>query len=243
VQRAGATTTAGPGEVEIRQVVDPPDLAAAAAVINAVWEDPALSSPSLLRAYTFFGNPTFAALVDSQLVGVCVGFLAPSGGTHLHSHITGVLPEFQHLGLGYRLKLAQRAWCRQHGIPEVTWTFDPMLARNAHFNLRKLGAVAEAILPEFYGEMHDAVNHGDVTDRLEMHWHVEPATPAGPARGGDPARTVAIPADYLSLRRSDPAAARRERLRVREELAEAFAAGLVIVDYSERFGYEFTERR
>ena len=224
----------------VRLLVEHGDLEAAASVINDVWEDPTLSSPSLLKAYTHFGNPTFGAFVDGKVVGVCVGFLAPSGGVHLHSHITGVLPDFQHLGLGHQLKLAQRAWCEEHGIAEITWTFDPMLARNAHFNLRKLGAVAEDVLPQFYGRMNDGVNKGDVTDRLEVHWRL--GRPAESRRDGPAARVVAIPEDYLALRATDPAAARAARARVCEELLDGFAAGLVIVDFNERFEYEFAAR-
>jgi predicted GNAT superfamily acetyltransferase len=225
------------GDVEIRLLVEPPDLEAAAEVINVVWDDPTLASPSLLRAYTHFGNPTLGAFVAGRLVGVSVAFLAPSGGTHLHSHITGLLPEYQHLGLGHRLKLEQRAWCEARGITEVTWTFDPMLARNAHFNLRKLGAVAEAVLPAFYGAMNDGLNRGDVTDRLEVHWHLVPAATA-PERAGA-IRTVAIPEDYAALRIADPEQARIERKRVCEELVDGFRDGLVIVDFNDRYEYEF----
>jgi predicted GNAT superfamily acetyltransferase len=213
---------------DVRLLVDLPDLEAAAQVINAVWEDPTLSSPALLRAYTHFGNPTFGAFVDGTLVGVAVAFVAPAGGIHLHSHITGLLPDFRDRGLGHRLKEAQRDWCRRHDIAEITWTFDPMLARNAHFNLRKLGAVAEAVLPAFYGAMDDGVNRGEVTDRLEVHWDVgdEPA----PGRGAV-TRTVRIPLDYADLRTRDAATAAAERARVREELTAAFDAGLVAVDF------------
>lgn len=211
-----------------RLLGDEVDLERAALVVRTVWDDPTLTSPSLLRAYTHFGNPTIGAFVEDELVGVAIAFLAPAGGVHLHSHITGVLPAYQHLGLGYGLKLAQRAWCQEHGIDEVTWTFDPMLARNAHFNLRKLGAVAEALLPAFYGEMHDAINVGDVTDRLEVHWHLD-----RPARrrsvGGS--RRVPVPVDYQRLRATDPAAAVVERRRVRAALADGFDQGLVLVDF------------
>lgn len=241
VQRAGATATRDPAEVDVRLVTEQRDLEAAAEVINAVWADPTLSSPSLLRAYTYFGNPTFGAFVEGDLVGVSVGFLAPSGGTHLHSHITGILPTFQQLGLGYRLKLEQWAWCVERGLPEITWTFDPMLARNAHFNLRKLGAVAEAVLPKFYGEMRDAMNRGDVTDRLEMHWRVNGAGPTPNAERPTAVRTVAIPEDYLALRAADPDRARAERARVGAELVDGFAAGLVVVDFNERSEYEFAQ--
>lgn len=212
------------------------ELEQAAEVINAVWDDPALASPSLLRAYTHFGNPTIGAFVGDRIVGVCVGFLAPAGGVHLHSHITGVLSDYQHLGLGHALKLAQRDWCLDNGIDEVTWTFDPMLARNAHFNLHKLGAVAEAVLPGFYGEMRDAINRGDVTDRLETHWHLQRDRPAT-----DVVRRVPVPRDYLALRAADPGRAMAERQRVRAALVDGFDDGLVLVDFVDG-AYVFASR-
>jgi predicted GNAT superfamily acetyltransferase len=217
------------GVVACRLLADPDDLAAAAEVVNTVWDDPTLASPSLLRAYTHFGNPTIGAFVDGVLCGVSIGFLAPSGGVHLHSHITGVLPAWQHLGVGFALKLAQRDWCVANGIDEITWTFDPMLARNAHFNLRKLGARAWTILPNFYGAMDDAINRGDETDRLEVHWMVAAAASGTSVAAAE--RTVALPEDYVALRAADAEAAQAERKRVRVELEDAFAAGLEAIDF------------
>lgn len=221
-----------------RLLGDQDELERASLVVRTLWNDPTLAPASQLRAYTHFGNPTIGAFVDDVLVGVSIAFLAPAGGVHLHSHITGVLPTHQHLGLGYGLKLAQRAWCEEHGIDEVTWTFDPMLARNAHFNLRKLGAVAEALLPGFYGEMHDAINVGDVSDRLEVHWHLDRSGGANSAPTGS--HRVAVPADYARLRATDPAAAGGERRRVRDALADGFARGLVVVDF-DAGAYVFAE--
>ena len=223
-------------ELHYRLLADLPDLAAASQVINAVWDDPSLTSPSMLRAYTWFGNPTIGAFADGRLVGASVGFLAPGGGVHLHSHITGLLPEFQLAGVGFGLKAAQRDWCLANGVDEVTWTFDPMLARNAHFNLRKLGAKATAILPDFYGPMDDGINRGDETDRLEVHWLVTSPSVAGrmagrPVSPMESERTVALPDDYAALRATDPEAARSERKRVRVELEDGFAAGLEVVDF------------
>jgi predicted GNAT superfamily acetyltransferase len=232
VQRTATATT-------YRLLSELSELAEAATVISTVWSDPTLASASLLRAYTHFGNPTFGAWVDGHIVGVSVGFLAPSGGVHLHSHITGVLPTHQHLGIGHGLKVAQREWCEANGVGEITWTFDPMLARNAHFNLRKLGAVAEALLPAFYGSMDDGVNRGDVTDRLETHWYLA----GGRRTHGPVVRSVEVPADYTALRASDAASASSERARVRDELQAGFAAGLELVDFAaDRSAYGFAER-
>ena len=241
VQRIEPVATDAVPPVTYRLLGELAELAEAAAVVCEVWDDPALATASLLRAYTHFGNPTLGAHDrEGRLVGVSVAFLAPAGGVHLHSHITGVLPGHQHLGIGYGLKLAQRRWCLDNGIDEITWTFDPMLARNAHFNLRKLGAVVEAVLPSFYGRMDDAVNRGEVTDRLEAHWYLD-GRPS-PAPDGA-AVTVAIPPDYAGLRAADPAGAELERNRVRAELVDAFAAGLLLVDFrADRSEYVFVRR-
>jgi predicted GNAT superfamily acetyltransferase len=211
------------------------DLEDAVAVVNAVWGDVGgLVSPALLRTYAHYGNPVIGAFDGDLLCGVSIGFLASSPVVHLHSHITGVLPSHQHLGLGYELKSTQRQWCIDRGIDLVTWTFDPMLARNAHFNLRKLGAVARRILPSFYGVMDDDINRGDDTDRLEISWHL-PASDADDRP--EVVRTVAIPDDYLALRAEDAVQAGAWRADVREQLLAAFADGLEIIDFDRNDGY------
>jgi predicted GNAT superfamily acetyltransferase len=235
-----ARTEAAGSTISARLVEQWDDLEAAVDVILGVWGDGAvaLASPALLRTYSHYGNPVIGAFVDDVLCGVSIGFLASAPEVHLHSHITGVLPAYQHLGIGYELKTTQRAWCREHGIALVTWTFDPMLARNAHFNLRKLGAVARRLLPSFYGAMDDDINRGDATDRLEVQWDV-----AGGGRAKrDIIAAVAIPPDYLALRAADPDAADASRAEVRERLLAAFDDGLEIVDFSRDDGYLLARR-
>ena len=231
-----------------RLLDDHRDLEAAIDVVALVWGEDSepLVSLGLLQAYAHFGNPVIGAFTGDELSGVSIGFLATRDGIHLHSHITGVLPRYQHLGIGFGLKLAQRDWCLDHGITEVTWTFDPMLARNAYFNLRKLGAVSRCLLPNFYGAMPDAINRGDVSDRLEVHWsiasrRVEEAI-AGQLEVHDIELTVPIPTDYHALRQSDPSTAQRLRLDVRERLLAALADGLQIVDFDRVKGYGLIRR-
>ena len=84
----------------------------------------------------------------------------------LHSHITGVAPGGQHRGVGFALKVHQRAWAMARGLDLIGWTFDPLVARNAWFNLSKLGAVPTGYLEDFYGPMTDAINAGMASDRL-----------------------------------------------------------------------------
>src|SRR5207248_10094383 len=108
------------------------------------------------------------------LIAASVAFLGldDHGMSHLHSHITGVDPTGQSAGVGYALKQHQRAWALARGIPTVRWTFDPLVRRNAYFNLHKLGASARDYLPDFYGAMDDGVNTGDTTDRLYISWEL-----------------------------------------------------------------------
>ena len=102
----------------------------------------------------------------------------------LHSHITGVKPAAQAAGVGYAIKLHQRAWSRQHHINRITWTFDPLVRRNAWFNLAKLGVRITGYQNDFYGPMDDGVNAGDESDRCTVDWdlgHEPPAAADGSA--------------------------------------------------------------
>src|SRR4029077_16138055 len=82
------------------------------------------------------------------------------------------VPRLQDRGVGFALKLAQRAVCLDHGIDEVRWTFDPLVARNARFNLAKLGAEGVAVFREFYGPMEARRNPEDRSDRFEVRWRL-----------------------------------------------------------------------
>jgi predicted GNAT superfamily acetyltransferase len=90
----------------------------------------------------------------------------------LWSHMTGVLPEYRG-GLGYRLKLAQRAVALAQGYDLIEWTFDPMQAMNAHFNFAKLGGVVEEYAVNFYGESTSALHRGTPTDRVVLSWRID----------------------------------------------------------------------
>ncbi len=214
--------------VEIRRLDSVDRQLAGVRLLCAVWgtdsaED--LVGPSMMRALDFAGNYVYGAYLGGELVGVSVAFL---GGDHLHSHITGLLPSARAAGLGPALKRHQRDWALERGITRVEWTFDPLVARNAYFNLQKLGAVAVAYLPDFYGAMADGLNDGDATDRLLARWDLTRTGPVQPVAVTAGDRAVEVPRDVESLRRNDPAAAAGWRQRVRDRFQEALADGFRI---------------
>lgn len=109
-----------------------------------------------------------------RMVGVLFGFTAlDAGRTYHYSHVTGVARQYQSRGVGFRLKLAQRRHVIRQGQELVRWTYDPLQASNAFFNIGKLGAVCRAYKRNLYGELEDSLNRGRITDRFEVEWWVK----------------------------------------------------------------------
>ncbi|MGD0449223.1 MAG: GNAT family N-acetyltransferase [Candidatus Dormibacteria bacterium] len=170
-------------------------------VIDTVWhrEGEAVAT-DLLRALAHSGNCILAARSGTEMVGATVSFRGVhQGRPTLHSHITGIVPGSQLRGVGLALKLRQRAWALANAIESVTWTFDPLVSRNAHFNLTKLGAEADEYLVDFYGTLHDDANAGDATDRILAVWRLAGPRVARALSG----RTPAPPVEFL-LREGAP---------------------------------------
>jgi predicted GNAT superfamily acetyltransferase len=246
--------------ITIRELSSLDDSRAAAALLDSIWGGRAVITSELLLAMGTHGGLVLGAFRGETLVGAQMGFLGLVGGRPVvHSHVTGVVPDEQGAGVGFALKLGQRDWCLARGIHVVTWTFDPLIARNARFNLHKLGAVAYRFLRDFYGPMDDAFNVGDRTDRLEVRWdlrspRVEAAiagrspeeSDAGETRAvlderagqpfplevGEATRiAIRVPSDYQSLRRTDPAAAKAWRDAVGDALEQAMRSGFRAIDF------------
>lgn len=117
------------------------------------------------------GNIWIGAFDKDRLVGFAFGFLGTEQGhLMLHSHMLAVLDEYRDLHLGLKLKLAQRERTLAAGIREMTWTFDPLQSRNAHFNFAKLGTVSSSYRIDFYGPETSSVLHRNGTDRLWLRW-------------------------------------------------------------------------
>lgn len=167
--------------VTVRTLTDLADLARVVDLFAGVWGRPANPPVSLelLRALTKAGNYVGGAVEDGRLLGACVGFFHAPSEDALHSHIAGVVPQATGRSIGFALKLHQRAWALDRGVEEIAWTFDPLVSRNAWFNLVKLGAQPSEYLANFYGPMQDDLNGADDTDRLLLRWRLrDPAVVA-----------------------------------------------------------------
>ena len=128
----------------------------------------------LLIAAKEAGSILLGAFDDRRLIGFSCGFPGlEHGELTIHSHMTAVLPAYRNFNLGYQLKLAQRERALALGIHKITWTFDPLQSRNAHFNFAKLGVVAEQYKVDFYGRESTSVLHQNGTDRLWVMWQLD----------------------------------------------------------------------
>jgi predicted GNAT superfamily acetyltransferase len=128
-------------------------------------------------ARSSFDSPTDPQLPDGELIGFVFGFPGlydtPDGPRPKHcSHMLGVLPAYRDQGVGFALKRAQWQMVRHQGLDRITWTYDPLLSRNAHLNIARLGAVCSTYLREEYGEMRDGLNMGLPSDRFQVDWWV-----------------------------------------------------------------------
>ncbi len=127
------------------------------------------------------GGVVLGAFDGDKLVGFVLGFLGTDEETPERvamarlkhcSHMLGVHPKYRGRGIGYRLKCAQRQAVMRQGIRLVTWTYDPLQSRNAHLNIRRLGAICRTYIRDAYGEMRDGLNVGVPSDRFQVEWWI-----------------------------------------------------------------------
>ena len=187
------------------------------------------------------GGWTLGAFVKDEMVGFVHHLVALRGADEIigYSHMMAVARAYQNKGVGARLKWAQRERALDEGRTFIKWTWNPMQARNAHFNLNRLGVVVHAYAPNFYGTDYDAHSltrdetNGIDSDRLFAEWHLESARVKEHAQGrtnaplAPPVSSIEIPTDWQTLVKTDPHTAQRELQRVRAEFQQAFAGGLV----------------
>ena len=276
MQEAGAGSNRGPMEawalahraadasgVTLRRFESLEDADRILRVLQATWGGHEPFPREMIRALADSGNEPILAFDGPDAIGYVMGWsgVEPEDGLHVHSHMLAALPDRRHRGVGFALKLAQRALALEQGIDVVRWTFDPLIARNAYFNLHKLGAVADRFERNHYGEMSDEVNAGERSDRFTVRWGL--ARKPGPraVEVGDAAlepvgerpgeirspagraASVAVPRDYAELRGAEPSVASAWRDASAAAIEACLGAGMVAAAFdAEGSRYLFVAR-
>ena len=223
--------------ISIRPLTSLPDQDLGRMIFDKTWAMDAGTeiTPNLLQAMIHSGAYLSGAFVDGECVGAAFAFPATTGGLHLHSHMTAVLDSFRDKGIGYALKVDQYKWAKQNNYKEITWTFDPLVARNAKLNVLKLGVDISAYYPNFYGDMPDELNAGDESDRVMASLKVVGDVPTPKTAISTPDKSavlIAIPDDIVAIRGKDLAENLRWRRSVRDEFVSALARGGKVVGFS-----------
>lgn len=182
------------------------------------------------------GGFTLGAFVDGKLIGFVLSVPAfLYGQKAVYSHMTAVSQEFQSYGVGAKLKWAQRERALADGIKFIKWTFQPVQARNAFFNLEKLGVIVKHYEPNFYGTDYPDpnVNIGLDSDRHFAEWHLESEKVNALSKGEkyESLTKRNVPSKYQNnwnqLVKTDLKHAADEQNRIKAEFTKAFAEGLV----------------
>ena len=192
-------------------------------------------TPNLLQAMVHSGAYLSGAFIGDKCVGAAFAFPATSGGLHLHSHMTAVLDDYRDQGIGCALKIDQWHWAKKNNYKEITWTFDPLVARNAKLNLIKLGVDISEYYPNFYGDMPDALNAGDESDRVIANWKVDGDYPMSRSviiKPNNLDTLIKVPKDIVIIRSKDISENLKWRYKVREEFVQAFEKGGKVVGFS-----------
>jgi predicted GNAT superfamily acetyltransferase len=224
-------------KIKIKKLVSITEQSEARKVFDKTWamESGTEITPNLLKAMVHGGSYLSGAFIDKKCVGAAFAFPATTEGLHLHSHMTAVLDNYRDQGIGYALKIDQWKWAKKNNYKEITWTFDPLVSRNAKLNLIKLGVDISGYYPNFYGDMPDALNAGDKSDRVMASWKVvgdQPTTKNVITNPGKLDTLIKIPEDIVAIRSKDKSENLKWRHKVREEFLRAFEKGGKVVGFS-----------
>jgi predicted GNAT superfamily acetyltransferase len=223
--------------IRIRKLEAFKDQDIARKVFDSTWAMDAGTeiTPNLLQAMVHSGSYLSGAFVDNKIIGAAFAFPATNSGLHLHSHMTAVLPEFRDQGAGYALKIDQWEWAKRNNYSALSWTFDPLVRRNAKLNIAKLGVDISEYLPNFYGDMTDALNAGDESDRLMVTWRTDLEAPKARELITNPELDdilIEIPEDIVAIRTKNQSESMKWRRQVREKFMAAFEKNGKVIGFS-----------
>ena len=240
-----ATTSAVKQDIRIRAMEEAQEMSVCVELQQRIWGYAPLDTvpDQIFIVARKTGGQVMTAYDGNTPVGFALAFAAMREGlTYLHSHMVGVIEEYQNRGVGRLLKLAQREDALERGINLIEWTFDPLQLKNAHFNIERLGAIVRHYIPNLYGRTTSPLHAGLPTDRLVAEWWVRSqrvkdvlAGKRGPADSD--CQQIAIPADIRRICRDEPLTAEKIQISVREQFVANIAEGRAAV------GFEFNKEQ
>jgi predicted GNAT superfamily acetyltransferase len=224
-------------DIVVRKCLTLEEFHGCVALQREIWgeADLEVEPVTLFTVASCTGGQVLGAFDGLRLVGYTLAIAGfREGVAYLHSHHTGVHPDYRDRGVGRRLKLFQREEALGRGIGSVQWTFDPLELRNAHFNLNRLGAICRHYKPNLYGVTTSPLHRGLATDRLLAEWQLDsPRVVAsiaclaeGPASA---AVEIKLPGDLERWKRSDPQRVKSAQDRIRAEFTSWFARGYAAI--------------
>ena len=223
--------------IQVRELVNLQDQDSGRKIFDITWSMDVGTeiTPNLLQAMVHSGSYLSGAFIENKIVGAAFAFPATNCGLHIHSHMTAVLDEYRDKGVGYALKIDQWNWAKKQKYSHLSWTFDPLVRRNAKLNIVKLGVDISAYHPNFYGDMPDALNAGDESDRLMVSWSTDIDEPRARELINNPKPDdilIEIPEDIVAIRSKNQSESMKWRRLVREQFLAAFGKNGKVVGFS-----------
>jgi predicted GNAT superfamily acetyltransferase len=241
---ADATTLAVKQDIRIRTLTAAQEMSACVELQQRIWGYAPIDTvpDQIFVVAKKTGGQVMTAYDGDTPVGFSLAFAAlRDGRTYLHSHMVGVVEEYQNRGVGRLLKLAQREDALARGIDLMEWTFDPLQLKNAHFNIERLGAIVRRYIPNLYGHTSSPLHAGLPTDRLVAEWWVHSQRVedmlAGKQRAANSdCERIAIPSAIREICQNEPQTAEKIQTKLREQFSANFANRRAAV------GFEFNEQ-
>ncbi len=262
-------------QVSIRNLQGVKEQDYARAICNEVWptDEGTQITANLMQAMVHNGAYVGGVFYGAEFIAAAFAFpgIDSQRHLHLHSHMAAVKEKYRNRNIGSALKWHQRAWALENGYETITWTFDPLVRRNARLNLVKLGVQIFDYFADFYGDLPDALNAGDLTDRVIARWDLLSESVIGAARNlnlelspeaipvalsnenekpvtkdlPSTAEMVAIylPTDIIQLRAENSARAWEWRLALREQLQPRLNSGWYINGFTSDGAYVVTKQK
>jgi predicted GNAT superfamily acetyltransferase len=251
-------------DVRIRRAAGLDDYLAAVELQRKVWSDDAhvATLPMLLLANKFGGSVIVAEKASGEFIGFSFALLSREQGEQESlfwwSHMTAVTESYRNKGVGLRLKMKQREEALASGIDQIRWTFDPLQAVNAHFNINKLGVIVRKYEENLYGLSGSPLHQGLPTDRFVAEWRlnservqerigaeqpslilrdidriprINPADSKPSLHMQETLLMLEIPTDLAALKRADLARAGDWQKIIREACLHYFPVGYAVTDF------------